>query len=299
MPLIATAKAVHRMTTIDIGPLQDGPHAPLIAAMARRCFADPRIQAVWVGGSLAAGRGDAYSDVDFRVAVAPGQVEEWAAPDWQRYLPLPAPGSLLLRFGEQALLHHMVLADGTIVDFYVQDTTAVHVEPQVVLLACRDAGFGERLAAAVRPPAPLVRPIEPAAARQLLVDYWITTHKQIKALARRYDEFAFGGLFHERLALLRAWYMQAAGQDIDARPTLHVVAALHAGLEGHLAPQQQALLGLPSRTPAETAAAIDAVRGEMAAVGRELAARHGFAYPDELEAVVQQCWHDYKASAGL
>ena len=40
---------------VDIGILEHGPHADLIRAMAGLCNADPSIQAIWVGGSLAAG----------------------------------------------------------------------------------------------------------------------------------------------------------------------------------------------------------------------------------------------------
>lgn len=112
------------MRDIDLGPLEHGPHANLIHAMASRCFADESIQAIWVGGSLAAGRGDAYSDVDFRIAIEPGQIDRWTGPDWEQYLPLRPCAGLLLRFGEQAMLHHLVLTDGTIVDFYVQDRHA-------------------------------------------------------------------------------------------------------------------------------------------------------------------------------
>ena len=194
-------------------------------------------------------RGDIFSDVDFRIAVEPGQVDSWTSPDWERYLPLPPCGGLMLRFSEQALLHHMVLADGTIVDFYVQDTTAQNHEPDVVILACRSAEFRATLEGFVRPAAPLVREIDGAVARQFFVDYWITTHKEAKALARQYDEFAFTGLYLERLALLRALYMQVTGNDIDSRVTLHMLGAMHKGLEGKLTGEQHTMLGLPSRTP--------------------------------------------------
>ncbi len=187
---------------IDLGPLEHGPHADLIRAMAGLCNADPSIQAIWVGGSLAAGNGDAFSDVDFRIAVEPGMVDSWTSPDWERYLPLHPCGGLLLRFGERSLLHHLVLADGTIVDFYVQDTDAQNHEPHVVILACRSAAFRARLEEFVRPADPLVRAIDGAAARQFFVEYWIMTHKEAKALARKYDEFAFAGIYLERLALL-------------------------------------------------------------------------------------------------
>ena len=98
--------------------------------------------------------------MDFRIAVEPGQADSWTSPDWERYLPLQPCGGLLLRFGEQSLLHHLVLTDGTIVDFYVQDTTAKNHEPDVVILACRSAEFRATLEEFARPAAPLVREIE-------------------------------------------------------------------------------------------------------------------------------------------
>lgn len=282
------------MREMDLGPLEHGPHANLIRAMASKCSADGSIQAIWVGGSLAAGMGDAYSDVDFRIAVEPGQIDRWTSPDWEQYLPLRPCGGLLMRFGEQALLHHLVLTDGTIVDFYVQDTRHQNPEPNLVILACRNAEFRAMLEGFAQPAAVLVREIDGAVVRQFFVDYWITTHKQMKALARRYDLSPFAGLYLERMALLRAWYMQAVGQDIDSRVTLHMLGKLHKGLDGKLTAHQQALLGLPSRTPEETVTVIDAIRAEMASVGRWLADRHGFAYPHELEDVVRRVWNEHK-----
>lgn len=282
------------MTDIDLGLLQHGPHAHLIRDMASACAADDSIQAIWVGGSLAAGHGDAYSDVDFRIVVEPGQVDGWTSPDWERYLPIRPCGGLLMRFGEQALLHHLVLADGTIVDFYIQDTTQHNPEPNLVILACRTAELRTTLEGFVQPAAALVREIDGAVVRQFLVDYWITTHKQMKALARNYDLSPFVGLYFERMALLRAWYMQAVGKDIDSRATLHMLGILHKGLEGKLTTDQHDILGLPSRTPEETATVIEAIRAEMTRVGRWLGDRHAFAYPHELEDVVRRVWEEHK-----
>lgn len=282
------------MRDIDLGPLEHGPHANLIRAMASKCSADTSLQAIWVGGSLAAGRGDAYSDVDFRIAVEPGQIDRWISPDWEQYLPIRPSGGLLMRFGEQALLHHLVLADGTIVDFYVQDTTQQNPEPKLVILACRNAEFRVTLEGFARPAAVLVREIDGVVVRQFFVDYWIATHKQMKAMSRKYDHSAFAGLYLERMALLRAWYMQAVGKDIDSRVTLHMLGALHEGLEGKLTEQQHNILGLPSRTPEETVRGIEAIRAEMARLGRWLADRHEFAYPHELEDVVRRVWNEHK-----
>jgi len=284
------------MIDIDLGPLEQGPHANLIRDMAGKCSADDSIQAIWVGGSLAAGLGDAYSDVDFRIAVEPEHIDRWTSPDWEHYLPIHPCGGLLIKFGEQALLNHLVMADGTIVDFYVQDTTRQNPEPNLVILACRNAEFRAMLEGFAHPVAVLVRELDGAVVRQFFVDYWITTHKQMKALARRYDLSPFAGLYLERMALLRAWYMQAVGKDIDSRVTLHMLGALHKGLDGKLTEQQHNILGLPSRTPEETVTAIEAIRAEMARVGRWLADRHAFAYPHELEDVVRRVWNEHKES---
>lgn len=82
--------------------------------------------------------------------------------------------------------------------------------------------------------------------------------------------------------------MQAVGKDIHARATLHMLGALHKGLAGKLTLHQQHILGLPSRTPLETVAAIEAIRAEMAGVSRQLAETYQFTYPYELEEVVQR-----------
>src|SRR5262249_31226256 len=113
-------------------------------------------------------------------------------------------------------------------------------------------------------------------------------------LARKYDHSSFAGLYVERMALLRAWYMQVVGKDIDSRVTLHMLGALHRGLEGKLTERQHNILGLPSRTSEETVTVIDAIRAEMAGAGRWLADRHEFAYPHELEDVVRRVWNEHK-----
>lgn len=66
------------------------------------------------------------------------------------------------------------------------------------------------------------------------------------------------------------------------------------GLDGTLAQHQHDTLGLPTRTPDETAMAIEAVRAEMSLVGHWLAERYQFEYPQTLEDVVRQIWSDNK-----
>ncbi|MEM8863189.1 MAG: hypothetical protein AAGD96_33180, partial [Chloroflexota bacterium] len=187
---------------INLGLLEHGPHGELIGKMAEMSAADERIHALWIGGSLASGNGDFFSDIDFRVAVEPGTLDNWVNPDWEKYLPNMPTGGTFMRFGEQALLHHMLLSDGTLIDFFVQDTERDNFEPNIVILACRDAEFKKKLEGFSKPAAPLLQDINGAVARRFLVDYWIITYKEMKALARKYDLSGFVGLNFERLALL-------------------------------------------------------------------------------------------------
>ena len=279
----------------DLGLLERGPHADLIRGIAQKCYQNTAVQAIWLGGSLAAGKGDKYSDIDFRIAVEPDQLDKWLKPDWETYLPIPCYGGSFLRFGEQALLHHLILADGTIVDFYVQDTSRKNSEPALVIIACRNESFGAMLEHFVSPASSLTREITSASAKQLLVDYWITTHKEAKGLGRKYDYSNFVGLYFERLALLRAWHMELTNKAIDARVSIHMLGALHEGLNNQLSTKQQSLLGLPSSTVEETVIAIEAIRTEMTRVGRHLAKIHEFEYPHELERTVLKHWQENKA----
>ncbi|GEM_PF-4143551 len=284
------------MTKINLGSLVYGPHASLIHEMADKCIKDERIQAIWVGGSLAAGHGDTFSDLDFRVAVKPGQVGNWSNPSWEKYLPILPCGGTLMEFGEQALLHHLVLTNGVIVDFFVQDTERQNLEPHLVVIACRDSDLKKKIESFSHPTSSLTKEIDAKEVRQLLVEYWIITHKELKALARQYDLSSFVGLYWERLALLRAYHIQIVGKDITNQATLHMLGVLHKGLAGKITQQQKDILGLPSRTPHETIIAIESIRSEMARIGRQLAEQYSFTYPHELEVVVQRTLKKHKAS---
>ena len=101
---------------------------------------------------------------------------------------------------------------------------------------------------------------------------------------------AFVGLYHERLALLRAWFIQHNGMDIAGRHTIHLLAHIHRGLEATITAEKARLLGKPTGTIAETIAAIEDVRDEMSRAGRVLADRYGFEYPADLEGVVRNVW---------
>ncbi len=99
---------------------------------------------------------------------------------------------------------------------------------------------------------------------------------------------------HQPRSLARWHPHSTVGKDIDFRVTIHVLGVIHKGLDGKLTAHRQEILGMPSRTPTETVSAIDAIRAEMADVGRYLADKYKFAYPYELEEVVRRIWDENK-----
>ena len=68
------------MTSLDLGVLPTMAQERTISWLAPALWVDERVVALWLGGSLARGEGDDYSDIDLRVAVDPADLEAWR--DW-------------------------------------------------------------------------------------------------------------------------------------------------------------------------------------------------------------------------
>ena len=287
------------MTALNFNELASSPHIAIIRQIASMCWRNESIKAIWVGGSLASGTGDRYSDVDFRIAVEDGDLDEWREPDWEALIPIPVLGSSFLKFGEPAMLHHMIIGDGTIIDFHVQIKSHKYFEPAISLIGCRDSELKTAIESFQQPASSVTQDVNASAVQQFLVDYWITTHKELKAVARNYSLFTFVGLYHERLSLLRAWHIQHNGLDIDGRYTIHLLAYMQKSLQNVITLEQANLLGMPTSTIQETAAAVVAVRNEISLVGRRLADQYGFAYPADLEFVVRKVWSEELISLKL
>lgn len=272
----------------DLPELPGGlPQTALLRDAADRLAARPDVRAAWLGGSFAEGRADAYSDVDLRIAV--DDPEAWRRPNFADLFRQPAVGAAMLDFGRGGFLHHLVLADGTLFDLFVCDNDATRVEPEALVVFSRDDG---KLPTPGNPHPPLGSP-DSAAVRQLLADYWMTSHKHRKPIARGMASMCAFGMHHERLALLRLWSIRHDGRDMTARPTIHAMTPACRSIEQHIGPDAMRLLGMPLRDRSELIEAVEATRDEVGAVGRELAQTLAFAYPDELEAVVRRAWRAF------
>lgn len=141
------------MAELDLTWLADLSWAERAAWPAARLWEDGRVVALWLGGSLARGAGDQYSDIDLRVAVRPDDLDAWRALDLNEPLLRAVVGEHQMWLGGDALLRHVALVNGDILDLLVQSSArAPNVEPLLVL-GCRDAEFARRLAASDRAPA--------------------------------------------------------------------------------------------------------------------------------------------------
>jgi hypothetical protein len=284
------------MTPLDLSVLPQMPQTRTISALALPLWADERVVALWLGGSLARGDGDEYSDIDLRVAAHPADMERWRTLDVQALTGGQVVGGHMFPLGEDALIHHLLLLNGDIVDLLVQTTTRPpNVEPMVVL-GCRDEAFAETLQAQNRVEPEPRNPATAESVRELIVAFWVNSHKHRKVLHRRLDLMIPSGLYHSWLMLMRLWYIQATGEDASAYhfSGIHGLTQLVRSVEGLEGVDARAVAGVPGRTREEIYTAIETHQGAAARVGRLLAERYGFEYPLELERMVRTHWQAFR-----
>ena len=273
----------------------DLPQTAVLQSVVERLKNDEQVRAAWLGGSFAAGAADRYSDVDLRIAIAADQISAWRTPDWPAIFDLDRVGATFMSFGDDAFLHHLVLADGSIFDFFVQSTTRDNHEHAIKVLFCSDPIFADRLKDFARPISAELPPAKVDELSQLIVDFWITSHKHRKVLGRKLHLLATVGVQHERMILLRLWQTLLTGRDTGGRPSIHGLSASTREIESRMGESALNIFGAPLRTEREIVQAIEINRDEVARVGRLLASREGFEYPEQLERVVRSCWVMFRA----
>jgi predicted nucleotidyltransferase len=282
---------------LDLALLDGIAHLPQhrrLATVAAELWSDRAVVAVWLGGSLARGGGDAWSDVDLRVAVTPEAFAADTLPAGAGGLAADVVGTHILRFGERAVLFHMLLGDGQIYDLLVQTADHPPTREARVVLACRDAALG-RLLAHGDDPVAHVAPADPLAIRQVIVDFWMNQPKLQRVLARGLPIMAWEGLFRMRQDLVRLWYVLATGDDpgTPARMTVHTFTPVARAIQQQHREQALALLGGALRDEPEIVAAAHALADEVARVGRALAERLAFEYPEVAESSGRRAWRAY------
>lgn len=272
------------------------PQIPQLKALVTQLWQDDSVVALWLGGSIAHGDADAYSDVDLRIAVAPATFDARALPEAARAFCDTAVAHLALPFGPLAVLHHLLLPDGTFYDLLVQSTDyPLGPEPRLVL-GCRDAAYAPGLLS--EPEQTVSFPAATAEAiLRIITDYWMGQQKHLRVLHRQLPLLSWDGEHRLRHELLRLWFIAATGSDCGPinRLTIHTFTPVARAIAKAQDGNRLAQLGQPLGTAAELITAARWSQAEAAHTGRELAARGGFTYPEALEMTVLRSWQKYLA----
>ena len=284
-----------RQNELNFELLPDLPQAVFLKRLAPRLWQESDVVALWVGGSLASGRADAYSDVDLRVAVTSEGLAEWWEPDFEALFEGLCLSGMFMRFGEGSLLHHLILSSGEIYDLYVQRVDYPLTEECRLVLGCRDEQLREKLEGGQEVPIERL-PADALLIRRLLEGYWLHTHKHQKVLFRGLDLLLYEGINRMRPILLRLYYILATGKDCgDLRcMTIHTMTPVVKVIQQTYGDQPLKLVGLPMRSPAEISIAIERLNRAVSEVGRQVAEKFEVEYPSELESMVRRSWAEFK-----
>jgi hypothetical protein len=198
---------------LHVDLLPNVPQRATLVEISTRLWQNDEVVALWLGGSLARNASDAFSDIDFRVAVVPPALPAWKTPRFEDiFISSPVVGQQFLAFGEQASLHHLVLAHGEIIDFLVLSTEQQLIPEPRLVLGCRSEHFAQALATNQRVGrVEKVTEVEAATIQNVLTAFWINTHKHRKVLHRQLDLMVDFGFDVEKALLLRLWYIGTRG----------------------------------------------------------------------------------------
>ena len=280
---------------LDLESLPYLPQLEALMAAAPLIWERPEVVALWIGGSIARGNADDYSDVDLRVAVAPDALDAWRQVDLNALFAGNCVAHVLLPFGEHALLHHLVLASGDIYDVWVQSADESVHDESILTLACRDENFAAKLRAPECESVPAPQPADGETVRRLLESFWINTHKHRKVLHRGLHLLALTGIHNERQLLLRLWHIQATGCDCGETrtQTIHGLTHLMQTVEQARGAEALEVLGASLASRNDICRAIEQLRDQITQTGQLLAQTLNFPYPEAIEHVARQGWQDF------
>ncbi len=278
---------------LDVDNLPPMPQGFDLPRLAETLWRQEGVIALWLGGGIARGVSDPYSDIDLRLCVSDEVLEQWKPPDFERIYPEKVVGTRTRYFGP-ILFFQNVLSSSVIVDLTIQTPSEDPGQDHIIFFGCRDPEFRRRLVSTEPVSAYAPIPADPAVVRQILVDFWIDSLKAPKVLFRRLDLIALTGVQIEQAVILRLWHILATGTDTGVqRPTIHGLTPIVRHVEGLLGSRAQELIGMPLQTRADLCAAVEANRDELTRIGRLLAAQLSFSYPERLEETVRHNWADF------
>lgn len=284
---------------LDLSFLPDLPQVETLKRVAPGIWSNEEVRALWIEGSFGQGNADRYSDVDLRLAVPAAQFRKWETPDFTVLFKGLCVAHQRLFPQEAAILHHVLLETGEMYDLGIQRIDRLALHESCRLLGCRDPVLaGNFTESAAVTSGSLDTEPDPGTVGQLIIDFWLNSNKHRKVLYRGLDPMVVVGLQTERAILIRLWAIHASGLDTGAaRPTIHTLTPQVRSI-GKTGRNALEVLGAPVRDRGELKALIERHRDEVARVGRALAKRYAFDYPEAVEATVRAGWDEFLTTNG-
>lgn len=274
--------------------LPDSAQIATLKQIASNLWRNQEVRAIWVEGSVALGTADPYSDVDLRLAVPPDRLRTWETPDLTAYFENRCIACQRLFHSDEGILLHLLLDTGEMYDLGIQAVQQVSPCESTVVLGCRDPELAAKLAESPdNSTESRYKEPDPALIRQVIVEFWLNSHKHRKVLYRGLDPMVILGLHAERTVLVRLWAIHASGRDYGTmRPTIHsLTPQVRSAMD--MVQNPLGILGGPGRSREELIETITRHRDEVSLVGRALAERYAFDYPEDVEETVRTCWREF------
>lgn len=247
--------------------LPDLPQLEGLSELLARLEGDSNMTAAWLGGSLARGNADVYSDIDLRIAVNAEIFNLERLPEPLEPLERNAIFMRRRSFGEGTAWHYVMLPNGAIWDVLIYvDTRDPFLEFRNVIFA--RGQWREKLLGGSDPSIDF-QAASASATLNLLENFWLDWSKHAKVLSRGTENVLWMGANLSRHALTRLKFISVSGLDCGPtdRMTIHTLLPVAKALEGWSAERSS----------------LEEMASEAARLGRELAVTFEFPYPETLE----------------
>ncbi|MEM7031790.1 MAG: nucleotidyltransferase domain-containing protein [Chloroflexota bacterium] len=280
---------------LNLNTLPDLPQSEFLRDLLPRIWANETVIALWLGGSLADGRGDAYSDIDLRIAVAADDLEAWRTVDLEALFEQPVLAKFLSQYTDETFLHHFILASGEIYDLYVQTPGYTLTKEKRIVFASRDQYLLAKLQIEQQEPGIQYEAADPASIKFMLELYWVILHKGQKVNYRNIRVLNWEGVNLMRFILLRLYYMLATGNDCGdlRRMTIHTWTPVIETIQQTYGDKIITILGMATISKQEVVNVNNLLNREVSVVGRQLAEQFDFVYPETLEKMTLQSWGEF------
>lgn len=246
----------------------------LVAAAQR----EDRIDAMWLGGSVARGVADAGSDLDVLIAVGDDVVDAFSA-DWRAWLESVSP-VLLARQLPGMRGFFATTSDCLRLDMVIEPSSAISATPYRTRLVVLDkAGLNDALPTPVRRPGP-----DPDRIAGIVEEFFRQQVIFPAAVVAREDWLLGVVGVHETQLLLYQLYV-ATNEPLPDMGVKQWSAKLSP-------PQREMLAGLaqPRATRADVITAMQDVRAALQTHGRDTALAAGLPWPDTVDGAVLSYW---------